>query len=386
MRDALVQLASLLVATGVTACGGKLRGSTASAEADGSDGIGADGAASGRATTDAGIADAAADAVECDGPCCPPRSGGPSYAVTSDVACGIMVTDMLEAPVCSGSPFDASACTELCGIQGYCDFSSAYVQSFSALNPAFMASCKQSPPIECPPADAGVCVTCSYIGGRLTSGFPAPRPEVATDGERFAVTAWLEAVSVYAFERLERELATHGAPPELLRGARRARRDEARHTAMVGCLARRRGVNPRLPEPPPTRGARSLREMALENAVEGCVRETYAAVAGLVESITSPDPSLRRTMRSISRDEAFHAELAWKVHAWAMPRLDADERRRIREAMCAAVDELGPEGGWAASWAAIERAVAELPGVEEDGPGLRRARGRHVHPTRIPVR
>ena len=152
--------------------------------------------------------------------------------------------------------------------------------------------------------------------------------------------AYLEAVSVHAFERLERELELHGAPPSLLRDARRARRDEVRHTAMTTRLARRHGASPRLPDAPAPARARTLFEVALENAVEGCIRETYGAVQGLVEAQTSRDATMRRAMQSIATDECRHAELAWAVHAWAMPRLTGDERRAVERAMKDAVAEI----------------------------------------------
>jgi hypothetical protein len=180
--------------------------------------------------------------------------------------------------------------------------------------------------------------------GRLTAGYSAPEVRGRRDdGERLAAMAYLEAVSVHAFERLERELHAHGAPPSLLRDARRARRDEVRHTAMTARLARSRGASPRLPEAPvrsAAGAARPLFDIALENAVEGCVRETYGAVAGLVEAETSRDASLQRAMKQIAADECRHAELAWEVHAWVMPRLTTDERRRVESAMRAAVAEI----------------------------------------------
>jgi hypothetical protein len=98
--------------------------------------------------------------------------------------------------------------------------------------------------------------------------------------------------------------------------------------------------------------------MALENAVEGCVRETYGAVVGLVEAQTSSDASLRRAMRSIAADECRHAELAWAVHAWAMARLAGEERRRVKEAMREAVAEIARLDPRGASLLFSEDAIA----------------------------
>src|SRR5204862_5506263 len=59
----------------------------------------------------------------------------------------------------------------------------------------------------------------------------------------------LEAASVPAFRVLARELRAHGAPRSILRAARRAARDEVRHTRMGTVLAERFGgryVRPRI--------------------------------------------------------------------------------------------------------------------------------------------
>jgi hypothetical protein len=237
-------------------------------------------------------------------------------------------------------------CTAVCGPSDVCELDMSYFMQVQALNPDGGVPNLDGGPdtLTCPTAPGLVTITClQNCTGRLTEGYAAPRSGAAHgDGERLAAMSYLEAVSVHAFRRLERELAAHGAPPSLLRDARRARRDEVRHTAMTARLARSRGAVPRLPEAPAARAAaaRPLFEMALENAVEGCVRETYGAVAGLVEAQTSADASLRRAMRSIAADECRHAELAWAVHAWAMARLSGEERRRVKESMREAIAEI----------------------------------------------
>jgi hypothetical protein len=147
-------------------------------------------------------------------------------------------------------------------------------------------------------------------------------------------------VSVHAFERLERELAAHGGSADLLRDARRARRDEQRHTAMMTRLAQREGGCVRRPDAPEPAPVRSLVAIAIENAVEGCVRESYGAVVGLIEAETAVDASVRRTMRSIAADECRHAELAWAVHAWAAPQLSPAEKEDVERAMRGAIEEI----------------------------------------------
>jgi hypothetical protein len=237
-----------------------------------------------------------------------------------------------------------AACGMVCGGGYECMLPSDYIAQVQAMNPdggLLSSDGSAGETLKCPTTPSTVTVTCVVdCTGRLSDGYAAPECAARHDGERFAAMAYLEAVSVHAFQRLERELAAYAAPSALLRGARRARRDEVRHTAVTSRLARARGGFPRLPAAPPRKPVRSLFEIALENAVEGCVRETYGAVAGLVEAQTSADASLRRAMRSIAADECRHAELAWAVHAWALPKLSKDEQRRVENAMRDAVAEV----------------------------------------------
>jgi hypothetical protein len=237
----------------------------------------------------------------------------------------------------------------------FCQVSTDFAAQYAALNPDAgvsdggeldSGSLDGGTAAQCPTQTAPVIVTCGAYGclGRLTEGFAAPQSDTtnlgANLGDRFAAMAFLEAVSVHAFDRLERELRAHGADADLLRDARRARRDEQRHTVMMAALARRNGCHARMPDAPKAALVRSLFEVALENAVEGCIRETYGAVVGLIEGETSTSSSVRRAMRSVSVDECRHAELAWAVHAWAMPQLSIVETERVKSAMRSAISEI----------------------------------------------
>jgi hypothetical protein len=249
---------------------------------------------------------------------------------------------MLEEEYAISQTSSGPTCQRACGSGAViCDLPSSYVMEVQALNPdAGPPSDGGTWTLDCPTSQATLMVTCRVqCTGRLTEGYRAPE-EMRSEGERLAAMAYLEAISVHAFERLERELKAHRAPHPLLRAARRARGDEMRHTAMTARLARRRGKSPRMPEAPAPMRVRSLLEVALENAIEGCIRETYGAVLGLVEARTARDATLRRAMQSIASDECRHAELAWAVHAWAMPRLTEGERRAVDRAMTAAVAEI----------------------------------------------
>jgi rubrerythrin len=140
---------------------------------------------------------------------------------------------------------------------------------------------------------------------------------------------------VAAFERLGAELSALGAPAELVAEARAAAEDEVRHAAVVGALARARGGEP-VAAQVEAGALRSLEEMALENAVEGCVRETFGALVGAHQAAHAGDVDIAAAMKGIAADEARHAALSWKVHGWAMERLGPDQRARIEAAQAEA--------------------------------------------------
>jgi hypothetical protein len=185
---------------------------------------------------------------------------------------------------------------------------------------------------------------CSLGRGRLPPGFEAPTIEDRDPRARFfAMAAELEAASVGSFERLARDLRDYGAPARLVRAAMRARTDEVRHTAAMTALAHRAGArrNPRAMSPAWTR--RTLEEIAIENAVEGCVRETYGALDAMWISRNAKDRRVRAVMRRIARDETDHATLAWSVAAWCTRRLSLASRRRVQDAHETAWGELAEE-------------------------------------------
>ncbi len=166
--------------------------------------------------------------------------------------------------------------------------------------------------------------------------------EASTPAAYFARAAKLEAVSVPAFDRLARELLHHGADRTLVARAERARRDEVRHAATMRALARRAGsddaalVGPTVGDLP----VRPLFAVALENAVEGCLLETWAALVATHQALHAASARLRRTMNGIAIDETRHAELARDVDAWCRARLDAEENAAIDVARAEAVAAL----------------------------------------------
>jgi hypothetical protein len=176
-------------------------------------------------------------------------------------------------------------------------------------------------------------VRVKYLGGANTENFGRAcgrRPsdlalgcEHAADcgdersqvGAYLAEGARLEAAAVFAFELMARELAAYAAPASLVERCLAAAADERRHTELTCDAARRYGFEPILPEAH-VRPLPSLWQLALENTVEGCVRETWGALSAAVQARTARDPQLAELYAAIAPDELSHAELSWDIHAW----------------------------------------------------------------------
>lgn len=183
------------------------------------------------------------------------------------------------------------------------------------------------------------------VVGRRPAGLRPPRHrDTATPAARYlADAARLEAASVDAFRNLTTELVAHRAPRRLVRATRRAADDEVRHARVTAALARRFGAL-HIEPPRVSHGAlRNLEDIALDNAIEGCVRETFGAAVGVWQAQQARDAAVARAMRRIAADELRHAALAWEIAAWSERLLRAGAQQRVHDARRAAVAELGAE-------------------------------------------
>jgi hypothetical protein len=104
-------------------------------------------------------------------------------------------------------------------------------------------------------------------------------------------------------------------------------------------LARRFGAEPS-PCGTPASATLSIEALALENAVEGCVRETFGALLAAWQACHADDPEVRRSFRRIAVDETRHAALAWAIAAWLERALDARARARVSRARRKALRDL----------------------------------------------
>jgi hypothetical protein len=332
LRAWFERLLLLPLAAGPLACSGSGGGSAPQADAapgagvdaapgtDGGSGLG-DG---GGSVADAGFADAACDPIP-----------GPGSADS----CDFLVTLPCGLPpdtATSGCYVALAECAVLCG------------QAESLQRTCAVAECLDAGASTIPEAGAITleCATgapqCGGNAGRRPAGLLEAPPLARDDGvgEALAEMARLEAASVHAFRRLARELVALRAPAPLVRAAERSARDESRHARAMARLARRRGAVPARVRLRALPGARSLEAFAIENAVEGCVRETFGALVALRQSRRARDGAFARQMARIARDEVRHAALAWSIARWVEPRLPEAARTRVHAATRAAVGAL----------------------------------------------
>jgi len=179
------------------------------------------------------------------------------------------------------------------------------------------------------------------VGGRRPGNYRRGIGDVTCNavGRFLADQADLEAASVRAFADVYADLVELGAPADIRRAVIRAAADEVRHAHVCARLARRYGATAVLRRSSPA-PRRSLHAFAIDNAIEGCVRETFGAAVAGYQARSAGDPIVRRAMYRIARDEAKHAALAWRIQRWLLRRLGADDRRTMLAASTAARTEL----------------------------------------------
>ncbi|MBX3191163.1 MAG: hypothetical protein KF819_29470 [Labilithrix sp.] len=181
------------------------------------------------------------------------------------------------------------------------------------------------------------------VEGRRPSGLCARADDpFASVGAWFAECAHLESAAVVAFERLTIEATALGAPEDLLERLRRAQDDERRHSIAAGELARR--FDAAVPDVAVEHTTeREVFQIALENGVEGVIRETYGAAAALYRSMHARDARVAEVLREIASDECEHASLSWDVARWLDTQLNAAERAEVSRSMHQAIADLRRE-------------------------------------------
>ena len=157
---------------------------------------------------------------------------------------------------------------------------------------------------------------------------------------RYFVRAYhAEASSVAAFVQLRTELQQHNAPRTLLKRCMDAAIDEVHHARMMAKLVR--DAQEELPALNfGTKQERTLFALALDNAVEGCVFESYSALKAHYQARNSKDKRIRAVMKVIAPDETRHAQLAWDIHHFLMTQLSEIEQQQIQNAQRQATQKI----------------------------------------------
>ena len=150
---------------------------------------------------------------------------------------------------------------------------------------------------------------------------------------------YLEAASVHAFRELADELAGHGAPRDLVARAERAADQEVVHAALSAAEVARHGLRPSLVRRTPS-APRTLLDLAHDNARAGCVSESFGALLAGHQAQRAPTEATRCLFAQIVEDETSHAELAWDIHAWVLPRLAPSDGAAVEATLREAADVL----------------------------------------------
>ncbi|MBS2014977.1 MAG: ferritin-like domain-containing protein [Deltaproteobacteria bacterium] len=235
-------------------------------------------------------------------------------------ACATFEVTVTKACELDASSFSlpSDQCAELCGRATFCNVVSGEAQR---------VRCGSGCPVD---------------GRRYDRLDDRGAPSAETVGAYLARMAFFEAASVDAFACLAAELAAHGAPASLVRSCRRARLDEIRHAQMAEAIAQRHGASvDRTPPAPSEAAPRSLEAIAIENAIEGCVRETFGVVVGMWQAEHAPSADMRAFFSALVDDELRHAALSARIDAWLLSRLSPAARARVEAARSTALDALG---------------------------------------------
>jgi len=160
--------------------------------------------------------------------------------------------------------------------------------------------------------------------------------------EHWTREAAFEHASIASFAQLTLDLLSVGAPPELLAATQRAALDEIEHARISFALATAYGGRPVGPAAlAALPGAcRSLADIARTTFIDACVGESVASASLAEDSRQAVDPVLRDLLASMAEDEERHAELAWRIVAWALRSGDPAVGRALTEAQTEVIDEL----------------------------------------------
>ena len=153
---------------------------------------------------------------------------------------------------------------------------------------------------------------------------------------RFQRDAQFEHASVASFARASLQLLALGAPPELVRDVHTAALDEIEHARICFALAARRGASGVGPGPLAIERAPfavTLEAFVRDTFLDGCVAETVSAVEVRERAHHHVDDVESAALATVADDEDRHAELAWRMLAWAVRTGGEPARAALRSAI-----------------------------------------------------
>lgn len=194
-------------------------------------------------------------------------------------------------------------------------------------------------------------------------------------GGAWASDAAYEHASVGSFSKLSIELVALGAPPELIEASHRAALDEVHHARLCYALASAYhdaevGPGP-LAEATRLTFATDLGDLVDAAVREGCFGETLASLVAREQLAGAEDPAVRAALAQIAEDEASHAELAFRVVAWAVQVGGEAVADRARAAAREAHLAIAAAAGEHANEATVDGAVLARHGRISAGEALR---------------
>ena len=186
-------------------------------------------------------------------------------------------------------------------------------------------------------ADGTYSISCGYYNNCVIEGRGTEciKKKMTGQGEN-VIGAWFaranhaEHSSVFAFAQLRRDLIQLQAPKHLLQKIDTAICEEAQHTSMMGDFARANQGHLIEVQFDGFLDSRSLWDIAVENLLEGCINESYAALQALYQSRHAQTDFLKACFAKIATDECKHAEIAREVHQFLLPLLTKQQREELQ--------------------------------------------------------
>lgn len=144
-----------------------------------------------------------------------------------------------------------------------------------------------------------------------------------------------EHASIAAFSVASLELMALGAPASLVEAVHRAALDEVEHARLAFAIARSLGGAPIGPSslPMPRALSASFDSVVTSTFEDACIGETLAALRARDDAERATDETIRAALHRIADDEERHAELGWRILAWAVH----EGGTRARDALAAAI-------------------------------------------------